>query len=137
MSHRALLLTADALDLNPANYTVWHHRRHLLKELNEDLYKELEFCRDIIEQHSKNYQVWLHRQVLVQWTQDPSKELRLTEIVLSQDAKNYHAWQHRQWVLKTFKYYLKDFFIRFHRFKKIYFWFSVYLKRNWITWKGY
>lgn len=52
--------------------------------------------------HSKNYQVWLHRQVLVQWLQDPSKELRLTEIVLSQDAKNYHAWQHRQWVLKTF-----------------------------------
>jgi len=102
VSQRALLLTADALDLNAANYTVWHHRRHLLKELNEDLTKELQYCRDMIEQHSKNYQVWLHRQVLVKWTQDPSKELRLTEIVLSQDAKNYHAWQHRQWVLKTF-----------------------------------
>lgn len=58
VSQRALLLTADALDLNPANYTVWHHRRHLLKELNEDLSKELQYCRDIIEQHSKNYQVW-------------------------------------------------------------------------------
>jgi len=103
ISQRALDLTADALDLNPANYTVWHHRRHLLKELGSDLEAELDYCREIIEQHPKNYQVWLHRQVLVEWTQNPARELRLTEIVLSQDAKNYHAWQHRQWVMKTFK----------------------------------
>jgi len=105
VTQRALDLTADALDLNPANYTVWHHRRFLLKELGADLSSELEFSRDVIEQHPKNYQVWLHRQVIVDWTQDPSKELRLTEIVLSQDAKNYHAWQHRQWVMKKFSLY--------------------------------
>jgi protein farnesyltransferase/geranylgeranyltransferase type-1 subunit alpha len=51
-------LTADALDLNPANYTVWHHRRHLLKEFGANLESELDYCREIIEQHPKNYQVW-------------------------------------------------------------------------------
>merc|ERR1712018_72461 len=108
VSQRALDITADALDLNPANYTVWHHRRYLLKELKKDIHAELAFCRDIIEQHPKNYQVWLHRQVLIEWGQDPSKELRLTEIVLSQDAKNYHAWQHRQWVIKTFSLFQNE-----------------------------
>ena len=58
VSQRALDLTADALDLNPANYTVWHHRRHLLKEFGANLESELDYCREIIEQHPKNYQVW-------------------------------------------------------------------------------
>ena len=58
ISQRALDLTMDALDLNPANYTVWHHRRYLLKNLGSDLEAELEYCREIIEQHPKNYQVW-------------------------------------------------------------------------------
>jgi protein farnesyltransferase/geranylgeranyltransferase type-1 subunit alpha len=58
ISQRALDLTADALDQNPANYSVWHHRRHLLKELKSDISAELNYCRDVIEQHPKNYQVW-------------------------------------------------------------------------------
>ena len=65
ISTRALELTADALDLNPANYTVWHHRRHLLKELNADIHAELDFCRDIIEQHPKNYQVWYCKMFII------------------------------------------------------------------------
>ena len=56
----------------------------------------------MIEEHPKNYQVWQHRRVLVEWLQDPSQELRITEIVLAMDQKNYHAWQHRQWVLLAF-----------------------------------
>ena len=58
VSQRVLDLTTDALDLNPANYTVWHHRRHLLKELGSDLNAELDYCRGIIEMNPKNYQVW-------------------------------------------------------------------------------
>ncbi|XP_014668221.1 PREDICTED: protein farnesyltransferase/geranylgeranyltransferase type-1 subunit alpha-like [Priapulus caudatus] len=101
-SERALEITEDAIDLNPANYTVWHYRRQILKELKMDLYDELKYCGEIIQEHPKNYQVWHHRRVLIEWTQDPKEELKLTENVLSVDAKNYHAWQHRQWVVRTF-----------------------------------
>ena len=71
--------------------------------MEANIKQELQYCREMIEEHPKNYQVWQHRRVLVEWLQDPSSELRLTEIVLSMDQKNYHAWQHRQWVLTTFK----------------------------------
>jgi len=102
-SERVLALTEDALELNPANYTVWHYRREVLKAIDADLKAELKYCRDIIEEHPKNYQVWQHRRVLVEWLNDSGSELRFTELILAQDQKNYHAWQHRQWVLTTFK----------------------------------
>lgn len=57
----------------------------------------------MIENNPKNYQVWHHRRVIVEWLNDPSEELNLTAKILSHDAKNYHAWQHRQWVIGTYK----------------------------------
>jgi len=101
-SLRALSLTEDALELNPANYTVWHYRRELLKATKADLKEELQYCREVIEEHPKNYQVWQHRRVLVEWLNEPGTELRFTEVILAGDQKNYHAWQHRQWVIQTF-----------------------------------
>lgn len=56
----------------------------------------------MIEENPKNYQVWHHRRVIVEWLNDPSKELELTQNILAMDAKNYHAWQHRQWAIKTY-----------------------------------
>jgi len=107
-SKRVLELTEDALELNPANYTVWHYRREVLKAIEADLREELQYSRFMIEEHPKNYQVWQHRRVLVEWLNDAGAELRFTELVLNIDQKNYHAWQHRQWVLQTFKLYDKE-----------------------------
>ncbi|XP_013173207.1 PREDICTED: protein farnesyltransferase/geranylgeranyltransferase type-1 subunit alpha [Papilio xuthus] len=107
-SERALHLTKDAVELNPANYTVWQYRRDLLQALGTDLRSELDYVEAVIKQSPKNYQVWHHRRVLVEWLQDSNLELELTHDALLQDPKNYHAWQHRQWAIKTFGLFEKE-----------------------------
>lgn len=104
-SERALLLTEDCISLNPANYTVWQFRREILKALGKDLKEEVQYINEITKHNSKNYQIWHHRKVIVEWLQDPSKELEFTAVILQEDAKNYHAWQYRQWCIKTFDLY--------------------------------
>nr|AVI04913.1 farnesyltransferase-geranylgeranyltransferase type-1 subunit alpha [Tripterygium wilfordii] len=102
-SPRSLLLTEEAINLNPGNYTVWHFRRQILESLEADLFRELDFVDQVAKKNSKNYQIWHHRRWLAEklGTDAKCRELQFTRRILSLDAKNYHAWSHRQWVLQA------------------------------------
>lgn len=102
MSERALALTSEVIEINPANYTAWHFRRRCLEALGSDLYSELRFIEEKAYDNPKNYQIWFHRRAIVERLDDPNAEIQFIRNVLIDDAKNYHAWSHRQWVLKTY-----------------------------------
>lgn len=102
LSQRSLDLTADCIELQRSNFSVWYFRRRILRVLGHRLRDELAFVEKVIENEPKNYQVWHHRKTIVEWLKDGSQDKQLTASVLSVDNKNYHAWQHRQWVIKEF-----------------------------------
>jgi len=102
LSERALALTTEVIDLNPANYTAWTFRRRCLYELNCDLRKELEYVQQMAGPNPKNYQIWYHRRAIVEKMGNADLEDQFVRGVLEVDAKNYHAWAHRQWCMATF-----------------------------------
>lgn len=102
LSERSLALTADCIELQRSNFTVWYFRRRILRKLSHHLKNELTFVEQVIEDEPKNYQVWHHRKTIVEWLKDGSHDKQLIASVLSADNKNYHAWQHRQWLVKEF-----------------------------------
>jgi len=102
ISERALQLTEDAIDQNPANYTAWYYRRVVLFGLNKDLTEEVTYMNEMTEKNEKNYQMWYHRQAILEKYRNPEGELDIISRMISQDSKNYHAWAHRQWVVKEF-----------------------------------
>jgi protein farnesyltransferase/geranylgeranyltransferase type-1 subunit alpha len=97
-SPRALRLTAEAIEVNPGNYTVWHFRRLILEALDYDLLQEMNFVEKIAECNPKNYQIWHHKRWLAEklGPDVANKEHEFTMKILALDAKNYHAWSHRQ-----------------------------------------
>eukprot|EP01036_Dinobryon_divergens_P022186 gene22186-30426_t len=101
-SARALNLTSELLEFNPANYTVWQYRRDCLRALSADLSQEIEYMDNFAEDNPKNYQIWYHRRAVVEMLGDGSREMEFTSKVFDVDCKNYHAWAHRQWALTYF-----------------------------------
>uniref|UniRef100_A0AC34Q066 Protein farnesyltransferase/geranylgeranyltransferase type-1 subunit alpha n=1 Tax=Panagrolaimus sp. JU765 TaxID=591449 RepID=A0AC34Q066_9BILA len=108
ISERAFELTTTCARMNPANYSVWEYRRHVLRGLNKDLKKELEFCEEMILENLKNYQVWHHRRELIQWMKEERGSMSFVDVVLKDDFKNYHAWQHRVFLARHYKVPLKS-----------------------------
>lgn len=82
---RALELTGDLIQLNPANYTAWQYRRLCLLAQQQQQQQpipsssfstssstlfdtELTFIQRIADQFgAKNYQLWAHRREIVRW----------------------------------------------------------------------
>uniref|UniRef100_A0AC35GAM8 Uncharacterized protein n=1 Tax=Panagrolaimus sp. PS1159 TaxID=55785 RepID=A0AC35GAM8_9BILA len=101
-SDRAFELTTECTRLNPANYSVWEYRRHLLRKLNKDLNEELDFIEESIQDNLKNYQVWHHRREIVTWIGEKKIDMEFINSILKDDPKNYHAWQHRVFLVRHF-----------------------------------
>ncbi|QSS62178.1 CaaX farnesyltransferase alpha subunit Ram2 [Histoplasma capsulatum] len=104
MSERALELTGDVILMNPAHYTVWHHRQLIMS--NSQSFptlpaNEQQFLMQMLALDSKNYHVWTYRHWLVRhfklW--DHPQELADVEALIDQDVRNNSAWNHR-WTLK-------------------------------------
>lgn len=117
-SPRALDLTEDLIDMNPAHYTVWLYRAKLVMEVHKDdlelgLRGELEWLNEVALSHQKNYQIWHHRNLLVDKIGelghvDKEAEQGFVEKMFELDAKNYHVWSYRQWLVKRFGLWEKE-----------------------------
>lgn len=119
MSQRALALTSEVIQCNPANYTSWYYRRCIINKLypedipDEVLEGEEKLMKVIGEDSYKNYQLWHHRQWIsmaykAKYEKEHSsligyeKDHEYIKMALDEDNKNYHAWSHRVWLLETF-----------------------------------
>jgi len=110
-SERVLELTEILLQMNAANYTVWQYRRECLRNIEKEtkFLEEFVFMDSFAKENPKNYQIWFHRRVIVDYSGDASRELGFCDRVFSVDAKNYHAWAHRQWVTKAYNLWGNEF----------------------------
>ncbi|KAL9095662.1 MAG: hypothetical protein Q9165_002094 [Trypethelium subeluteriae] len=102
MSSRALALTEDIIDMNPAHYTIWLYRAEILFAIKADLHQELEWLNETALAHQKNYQIWNHRQTVVDRVDSPAGEAEFIARMFEKDAKNYHVWSYRQWLVRRF-----------------------------------
>ncbi|KOS17051.1 Protein farnesyltransferase/geranylgeranyltransferase type-1 subunit alpha [Escovopsis weberi] len=110
-SPRALRLTETVIGMNPAHYTVWLYRFQIIKALGLPATDEIAWLNEVALDHLKNYQIWNHRQLLLDFHHpslagDPAalrrfakSELDFATRILEEDTKNYHVWCYRQYLV--------------------------------------
>ncbi|KAG5951189.1 hypothetical protein E4U53_003600 [Claviceps sorghi] len=111
-SPRCLRLTEHIISMNPAHYTVWLYRFKIIQTLQIPIPEEIDWLNEVVMSNLKNYQIWHHRQLLIDYyfpsiasEEETVKQLARTETqflntMLEEDAKNYHAWSYRQYLVK-------------------------------------
>ncbi|KFA47902.1 hypothetical protein S40293_05132, partial [Stachybotrys chartarum IBT 40293] len=107
LSQRSLRLTEHVISMNPAHYTVWLYRIKIVKHRQIPISDEIEWLNEVALGNLKNYQIWHHRQLLLDYhypsiagDESAVKELARSEIefvtrMLDEDTKNYHVWSYR------------------------------------------
>lgn len=78
------------------------YRSEILKALDADLRKELDWLNETALAHQKNYQIWHHRQLVVDRLGSCDGEADFIAQMFELDAKNYHVWSYRQWLVRRF-----------------------------------
>lgn len=115
-SERALAITEKGIELLASHYTIWIYRFNILKQLNNDLFNELDWCEQIALDNEKNYQIWNYRQLIIKRILeitdessskkfDPHREFPIMEAMLDSDPKNHHVWSYRKWLVEQFDLY--------------------------------
>jgi len=74
--------------------------------------EELAYTTQIASIYEKNYQIWHHRQLIVDYLSLASRtnpngislynERAVTQSMFDKDSKNYHVWTYRQWLVGRF-----------------------------------
>ncbi|KLP20206.1 related to geranylgeranyltransferase type I alpha subunit (RAM2) [Fusarium fujikuroi] len=110
-SPRSLRLTEHVIAMNPAHYTVWLFRFKIISVLKLSIPDEITWLNEVALSNLKNYQIWNHRQLLMDYyyplieedtatvRQLARSETQFITKMLESDAKNYHVWSYRQYLV--------------------------------------
>ncbi|KAF5012977.1 hypothetical protein FDECE_984 [Fusarium decemcellulare] len=110
-SPRSLRLTEHVISMNPAHYTVWLFRFKIISVLKLSVPDEITWLNQVALANLKNYQIWNHRQLLMDYYYPTIEEDGATirklarsetafiTTMLDEDAKNYHVWSYRQYLV--------------------------------------
>ncbi|KUI71487.1 Protein farnesyltransferase/geranylgeranyltransferase type-1 subunit alpha [Cytospora mali] len=110
-STRCLRLTEDIISMNPAHYTVWLYRFSIVQAMQIPIPEEIEWLNQVSLENLKNYQIWHHRRLLMDYyypeiESKPEEKARLAKSeqdflaqILAEDTKNYHVWSYRQYLV--------------------------------------
>ncbi|KPM38806.1 hypothetical protein AK830_g7736 [Neonectria ditissima] len=110
-SPRCLRLTEHVISMNPAHYTVWLYRFKIISVLKLSIPDEITWLNQVALANLKNYQIWNHRQLLIDYYYPEIEEDTATiralgrsetafiTTMLDEDAKNYHVWSYRQYLV--------------------------------------